>query len=87
VLAQQLVTVEVEVADQRHIHTHLRESVTDWRNRRSGFARVDGEPHQFGSRASERLDLLCGAFDVRGIGVRHRLNDDGCVTAYADGCD
>jgi hypothetical protein len=30
---------------------------------------------------------LCGAFDVCGIGVRHRLDDDGRVTAYTDGSD
>ena len=75
--AQQLVTVEVEVADDGHADAELREAVADRRDRggRRGF--VHGDAHQLGAGARQRLDLLRGAFDVGRVRVGHRLDDDG----------
>ena len=46
---------------------------------------VDRDAHQLGARARERLHLLCGALDVRGVGIGHRLHDDGCAAADLTG--
>ncbi len=51
------------------------------------FRRIYRDADQLRSRAGERLHLLSGALDVRRIGVRHRLHDDGRGAADADGAD
>ena len=86
-LAQQLVTVEMEVADERHRDALLVEAVTDEGHASGRLARVDCHAHELGAGAGEGLHLLDGAFDVRGIRIRHRLHDDGRIAADADGAD
>jgi hypothetical protein len=39
--------MEVEVADQRHCHSHLGETVTDFRHCGGGFFTVYRNPHKF----------------------------------------
>ena len=51
------------------------------------LARVDGEAHHFRPRSSERFDLLGGSLDIGGVGVRHRLHDNGRITADAHRSD
>ena len=75
--SQQLVPIEMEVADDGYADAHLREAVPDRSHCRGGRCLVDRDAHQLGTRARQRLDLLRGAFDVRRIGVGHRLDHDG----------
>ena len=75
--AQQLVSVEMEVADDGNAHAHLRQPVADRRHGRGRRCFVDRDAHQLGARARQRLDLLRGALDVGRVGVGHRLDDDG----------
>ena len=73
---EQLMAVVVEVADQRHVDAHHVEPLADAWHRGRGFRRVHRDAHELGSCARELGDLLCGAFDVGRVGVRHRLHDD-----------
>ena len=86
-LAQQLVAVEVEVADQRHADAGALEALADGRDRRGGFAGVNRNAHQLGAGACEGLHLRGGALDIRGVGIGHRLNHDGRTAADADGAN
>ena len=86
-LAKQLVTVEVKVTHDRDIDSQLRESIPNGCDGGGGFARVDGDAHDFGARACECLDLLNGAFDIGRVSVRHRLHDNGCSAADSDGAN
>ena len=52
-----------------------------------GFVIVDGDADEFRAGAGERGDLLDGALDVGGVGVGHRLDDDGGVGADANLAD
>ncbi len=85
--AQQLVTVEVEVADDRDVDALLREPVANRRDGGGGFGRVDGDSHQLRTGACQGLDLLDRSLDVRRVGVRHRLDDDGEGAAHPDGAN
>src|SRR5256884_9068449 len=84
-LAQELMAVEVEVADQRHADTGAIETLANRRHRRRSLARVDREAHELRPRARERLHLPDRALDVRGVGIGHRLYDDRRAAADADG--
>jgi hypothetical protein len=81
-VAQQQVAVVVEVADQRDIDFHPVELFADGRHGGGRFRRVDGDAHDLGAGARQFLDLDRGADHVGGIGVRHRLHDDGGVAAH-----
>ena len=77
----------MEVADDGHVDAHLREPVADRRDRGGGRGLVDGDAHQLRPGARQRLDLLRGAFDVRRVGVGHRLDDDGRGATDGDATD
>ena len=87
VLAQQLVPVEVEVADQRHVAAEFAHARGNRRHGRGGFLGVDGDPHQLRAGHGERTHLQRGAFDVRGVRVGHRLHDDRVVAAEHHAAD
>ena len=80
-LRQQLVAVEMKVADQRHPAAQRVETITDARHRSRRFQRVDGDPHQLRPGLGKRLHLLHGGRDVDGIGVGHRLHHHGRIAA------
>ena len=75
-LGQQLVAIEMEIANQRHATTQRIEALTNARHRSRGFERVDRDAHQFRSGLGQCLDLLDGCGDIGGIGVGHRLHHD-----------
>ncbi len=87
VLTQELVAVEVEVADEGHVDALFIETLPDEGHAGGGLARVDCDAHELGACAGEGFDLLGRAFDIRGVRVRHRLHDDGGVAADTDGAD
>src|SRR5690606_34786024 len=87
VFSQQLVSVEVELAYERHVHAELHESVAHRRDCGGGFPRVHGDADQLGARPRERSGLLGRALGVRRVRVRHGLHDDGRVAADANGGD
>ncbi len=80
---QQLVADIVEIADERHIHAHREKPVADMRHGRRRLFAVHGDAHQLRTRLRERRNLLHGRVHIRGVGVRHRLHNDG--RAPADG--
>ena len=56
VVAQQLVPVEMKIADDRHRHAELSQPLDDVRHRGRGFVGVDGDTYEFGARiASARI--------------------------------
>jgi hypothetical protein len=86
-LGEELVAVEMEIADQRHIDIHLHQALPDLRHGGGGLAGIDRDAHQFGARARQLCHLHCRGEDILGIGVGHRLDDHGCGrrrTADAD---
>ena len=75
-VGEQLVADIVEVADQRDLDAHRRETVADAGNGGGRLVAIDGQPHEFRAGAGERGNLAGGRFDVGGVGVGHRLDDD-----------
>ena len=84
ILGQQLMSVVVEVANDRRVPALLGQRLDDVRNRLCGIVVVHRDAHHLGARARERRDLLHCALDIGGIGVRHRLHDDRSVRAGAN---
>jgi hypothetical protein len=76
-LGEQLVAVEMEIADQRHIDIHLRQALADLRHGGGGLAGIDRDAHQFGAGARQLATCIAVAKYVLGIGVGHRLDDHG----------
>ena len=80
-LGEQLVPVEMEVADQGHVHAHLHEAVADRGHLARGLQRVHRDAHDLAARAREGRDLARGGLRVLGVRVRHRLHEDRGVAA------
>ena len=76
VLDQELVPVVVEVADDRHVDAEATDLADHLGDRRRGLVAVDGHPDQLRAGMRELGDLDGGRIGVRGVGVRHRLDDD-----------
>ena len=87
ILLQQQVAVVVEVADDGRLPALGADAFDDVRHGLGGLIVVDGDADQLGAGAGERGDLLDGGFDVGGVGVGHRLDDDGGVGPDADAAD
>ena len=87
IVGEQRVAVVVEVADDRHAHVHLRQPLFDLGHRGGGFVAIDGDAHQFGTGSRQRRHLARRALDVGGVGVGHRLHDDGRAAANDDAAD
>ncbi len=87
ILGQQQMSVVVEVADDGRVPALLRDALDDVRQRLCRFIVVHSDAHHLRAGARKCRDLLNGAFDVCGVGVRHRLNDDRRIGADADAPD
>src|SRR5262249_55159953 len=79
VLREEHVAVVVEVADHGHLHLP-----DDLRGRARGLVVVHGDAHELAARGVERIDLGDGGRYVGGVGVGHRLDDDGPLAADRD---
>lgn len=76
--------VIVEVADQRHIAIHLGEMIANLWHSSSGFRRINGDAHQFGT-CTRQLGALYGSGQIIcRIRVGHRLNDDRSIATDTD---
>jgi hypothetical protein len=84
---EQLVAVEMKIADQRHGAASGIELVADRGNGRSGFRRIHRDAHEFGTCSREGADLRDGGRDVGRVGIRHRLHDDRCAATDANATD
>ena len=83
-VGQQPMAVVVEVADQRDVVAQQVQPLADGRDGAGGLVVVDGDPHDLGAGARQ-LDHLRGrGGDVGGVGVGHRLDDDGRAAADDD---
>ena len=87
ILGQELVAVVVEIADQGHAAGPLVQRVTDQGNGLGRGLVVDRDPHQFRAGAGKPGHLFHRSFDVGGVGVGHRLDDDGRPAAHGDAAD
>ena len=80
-IGEQLVPDIMEVADDRRGDADLEQALLDVRHRRGGFVAIDGDAHHLGAGARQIGDLLEGRVDVRGVGIGHRLHDNGRAAA------
>ena len=87
VLRQQLVPVEMEVADQRDAAADVIEPPADLGHRRGGLRRIDRHADELRPGPGERGDLGHRRLDVRCIRVGHRLHDDRGAAADYDAAD
>ena len=69
--------VVVEVADDGRVPAFGGELLDDVGDGFGGVIVVDGDADELGAGAREGGDLLDGGLDVGGVGVGHRLHDDG----------
>ena len=60
VLAQQLVSDVVEIADERHAHAAAREPVANMRHGLRRLVAIDRDAHELGARARQRRHLIDG---------------------------
>src|ERR1043166_794914 len=81
------VAVVMEVANDGHAHAELGAGLDDLGYGGGGGFGVDRDAHQLASGAGERHDLVDGGGDVGGVGIGHRLNDDGVIAADFDAAD
>ena len=84
IFGQELVAVVVEVADDGRVPALGADTLDDVRDGGGSFVVVDGDADKLGAGAGECGDLLNGGFDVGGVGVGHRLDDDRSVGTDAD---
>src|SRR5437773_2497440 len=82
ILFQQYVAVVVKIADDRNRYAPLAQPFYDVRNRCGSLAGIHSDADKFGACARELLALERGAFDIDGIGVSHRLDNDWIVAAH-----
>ncbi len=87
VVAEQLVAVEMKIADQRHRTVVAIERFTDVGHSGSGFRVIHGNAHQFGAGTGQLQHLLGGCGYIRGIGIGHRLHNDRVAAAHGDAVD
>ncbi len=76
VFFEQLVAVEVEVTDDRHMAAFGVQLLTDSRDSLGRGLVIDRDANQFRAGAGEFVNLLDRAGDVRRVGVGHGLDDN-----------
>src|ERR1700733_13628351 len=77
-------SVVVKVADDRHANALLLQPFDNVRDGLGRIVIIDGDAHNFTSRTGECSYLLDRAWNIRRIGVGHRLHHHWCITADAD---
>ena len=87
VLGQQQVAVVMEVPDQRDADAQPVQLLADDGHGLGGLVVVDGDAHQLAAGMRQLRHLDGGGIGVGGIGVRHRLHDDGMSGADEDAAD
>src|SRR5215475_4962175 len=73
-------TVVVEIADYRYDDVSVPQPVHDLGNGLCRLPGVDGYSNQLRSCEGQSFGLLNSSDDVRGIRVRHRLDNDGVIS-------
>ncbi len=82
ILGEQDVAVVVKIADDGSVAARVEQTLLDFRHRGRRFRHVHGDANQFRSGLGEFEALLRGGGDVGGVGVGHRLDDDGRAAAH-----
>ena len=77
----------MEVADQRRGDAGVEHAPLDLGNRGRGLGQVDRDADHLGSRLGQLDALLGRAGGIRGVGHRHRLDDDRRTAADLDAAD
>ena len=86
-VGEQLVPVEMEIADQRHPAADGVEPLANDGNRRCRLGGIDGDAYELRAGIGQRFDLRDGRGDVRRVRVGHRLDDDRGITANRNTAD
>ena len=86
-IGEQLVAIEVKIADQRNGAIRAIERCANRGNRRGGLRRIDRDANELGAGVGERVHLCDCRGNVRGVGVGHRLHDDRSAGADRDIAD
>ena len=84
---QKLVSVVVEVSDQRDSAAELHEAPLDFRDRSGGRFGIDCDANEFGARFGQFKALRRRRLDIRRVGIRHRLNDRRHAATHDDVTD
>ena len=84
IFAQQLVPVEMEVADQRDRDAQLVQTFPDRRHGGGGLRGVHRDADQFRAGTGQGPDLFDRSGDIGRVGVGHGLDDNGVGAADAD---
>ena len=87
IVAQQLVPVVMEVAHQRHLAAQLLEPLADGGDGHRRFLGVHRDADDLRTGGGERRHLGGGGLGVGGVGIGHRLDDDGRPAAHGDAAD
>ena len=87
IFLEQLMSVVMEVANDRNVDALLVELLDDGCDGGSSLFVVDRDPNQFRARTGQRRNLLDGRGNVRGIRVRHGLHHNRCIAAHANPID
>ena len=75
----------MKIADERRCHASVEHPPLDFGNRRSGLRHVDGDADHVRACLRQLDALAAGPGDIRRVGHRHRLDDDGRTAADLDG--
>ena len=86
-IGEQLVAIEVKIADQRNGAIRAIERCANRRNRCGGLRCIDGDANELRAGLGERAHLRDRCGNVRGVGVGHRLHDDRSAGADRDVAD
>ena len=84
IFCKQNVPVVVEIADERRVASGVEHALLDLGDGGSRFGNVYGDAHHLRTCGGELEALLGGGRDVGGVGVGHRLDDDGRASADLD---
>ena len=83
-IGQKLVADVMEIADERHVDSHLGQPVADVGHGGGRLVPVHRDAHDLRTRAGQRRHLPGRALDVGRVGVGHRLHDHRGPTADHD---
>ncbi len=83
-VGKELMADVVEIANDRHVDVHAEQALLDMRHGGGCLVAVNRNAHDFRTSPRQVRDLLGGRLDVGGIGIGHRLHDNGRAAADGD---
>ena len=81
ILGQQLMSIEMKIADQGHSTSFDLQQIANLGHRCGGCGRIDRDAHEFRACLGKFTNLSSGRFHILRVGIRHRLYDDWRTTS------